>query len=191
MTRAMDAAVITATQQAVIRPVVLFDGDFPSGHLRLFSGTGYVTYNDNLFTGWGSLGKISAIEEGVELSASGLSVSLSGLPGAIVSTALGEHYQGRLAVLYIAMLDEDYQVIGSPVVLFRGRMDNMPITLGTTCDISLNIENPLRDWERPKERRYNNADQQAVWPGDKGLEFVEQTVKEEITWGANSRKKVV
>lgn len=191
MTRSIEFATQTASEQAVIRPILLIDSNFTSGHLRMFSGTGTMVYNGETYYGFGKLGRISPIEEGVELSASGVNVSLSGLPGDVISTALGEHYQGRSAIIYIALLDPDYVVIGQPVILFQGRLDNMQITLGETAEVSLNVENPLRDWERPRERRYNNADQQAVYPGDKGLEFVEATVEYEIEWGGNPRKKAV
>jgi len=183
MTRSIDTAVVTASQQPTIYPVLMFDGDFSSGHLRLHSGVGPLVYAGNTYTGSGSLGKISSIEEGIELSASGITVSLSGLPGDVISTSLGEHYQGRFAVLYVALLDDNGQVIGIPTILFQGRMDNMNLTIGASVDISLAIENLLRDWNRPKERRYNNTDQQAYYPGDKGLEFTEQAVESEINWG--------
>lgn len=191
MTRSIDSSTQTASEQSVIRPIIMIDADFTSGHLRVFSGTGTLVYNSETYYGFGKLGRISPIDEEIELSSSGVNVSLSGLPGDIISTALGEHYQGRSAVIYIALLDPDYVVIGQPVILFQGRMDNMQITLGDMAEVSLNIENPLRDWERPRERRYNNAGHQAVYPDDKGLEFVEATVEYEIEWGGNPRKKSV
>jgi hypothetical protein len=186
MTRDIDAAVVTASQEAVIRPVLMFDGNFASGHVRVHSGVGTITYGGNDYTGLGTLGRISPIDESIELSASGIKVSLSGIPGDLISTALGEHYQGRLAVIYIALLDSSYAVIGTPTIVFQGRMDNINITLGASADLSLSIENPLVDWDRPRERRYNNADQQARYPNDKGLEFVEQAVDKEINWGRAS-----
>jgi hypothetical protein len=188
MTREIHADVTTASQQAVIRPVLMFDGDFSSGHVRYHSGVGTISYGGYDYTGAGALGRISSIDENVELSASGIKVSLSGLPGDVISTALGEHYQGRRAVVYIAMLDADHQVIADPVIIFQGRMDNMNITLGAEASVELSIENPLRDWERPRERRYNNADQQATYPTDKGLEFIEQAVEKEIYWGGEAPK---
>jgi hypothetical protein len=44
-------------------------------------------------------------------------------------------------------------------------------------------ENRLADLERPRVRRYNSGDQQLLFSGDKGLEFVEQMVDTSIVWG--------
>ena len=48
----------------------------------------------------------------------------------------------------------------------------------------LTVESRFAAWDRPLVRRYNNADQQTRYPGDKGLEFVEQTAEKQIVWGA-------
>lgn len=186
MSRDIDASVVTASEGDVIRPILMFDGDFQSGHLRLHSGVGTITYDGNTYAGSGMLGRVSPIDEDVELSASGVRVSLSGIDGSNISVALGEHYQGRMATLYIALLDSAHQIIGEPVILFQGRMDNMNLTLGNQNEVSLTIENPLRDWDRPRERRYNNTDQNANYPADKGLEFVEQSVQKPIYWGGET-----
>lgn len=188
MTRAIDALVVTASEQAVIRPILMFDGDFQSGDVRLHSGVGDLQYGGYTYTGSGTLGRITPIEEGVELSASGVKISLSGIDGSNIATALGEHYQGRMAIIYIALLDANYQVIATPTILFQGRMDNMNVTLGKENEVSLAIENPMRDWDRPRERRYNHSDQIAYYPDDKGLEFVEQSVQKPIYWGAATPK---
>ena len=84
--------------------------------------------------------------------------------------------------MFLAFLDDDYQIIEDPMLAFRGRIDTQDISLGKEANIAVNIESRLIDWERPRVRRYTNEDQQDLHSGDKGLEFVSQMVEKEITW---------
>ena len=59
----------------------------------------------------------------------------------------------------------------------------MNIDAGETATVSLSVESRLSDWERPRIRRYNNADQQIAYISDKGFEFVPQMVEKELIWG--------
>jgi hypothetical protein len=173
-----------AAGSEVIRPILMADFDFVSGHIRVHTGAGPIGYAGSTFNGIGDFGKISALEENALVQASGLSLTLSGIDPDQLSIALGEHYQGRALILYVGMLDSDLQLVDDPVILWQGRMDTMMITLGGSATITITAQNPLADWDRPRVRRYNNDDQQARYPGDKGLEYVEKTVNKEILWGA-------
>lgn len=184
MARDINAATITATQQPTIIPIAMVDLDFEGGAFRAHSGVGDVVYGGNTFTGLGHIGKITSLEEDIELAASGISVVLSGVDPSMVSIALNTHYQGRTGIVYITLLNEStMQIEGEPCILFQGRMDNMNIKMGATAEIELTIENILRDWDRPRVRRYNNVDQQSLYPDDKGLEFIDQAAEKSIYWG--------
>lgn len=180
----MTAGALTASESEVIRPVIMADLDFSSGHQRLHTGSGNLSYGGNTFSGIGGLGKISSFEENATAQATNIELTLSGVDPDNLSIALGEHYQGRSVIVYIGLLDSGHQLINDPVILWQGRMDNMNIVLGKTATISVTAQNVLADWNRPRVRRYNNDDQQAVYPGDKGFEFVEKSVNKEILWGA-------
>jgi hypothetical protein len=39
------------------------------------------------------------------------------------------------------------------------------------------------DWERPRMRRFTDADQKAHHPGDRGLEHVAEVASKEVVWG--------
>jgi hypothetical protein len=62
-------------------------------------------------------------------------------------------------------------------------MDTMDLSLGATGKLSVIIQSRLADWERPRLSRYTNEEQQALYSGDKGLEFVPQMVEKTIIWG--------
>lgn len=157
---------------------------FDSGTVRVCNAAYNFSWNSYTWIGAGQVLGISAVEEGADLQAYGVTMRLSGVPATYVSVALNEHYQGRTARIWAAALDANYTVIADPVMVFNGRMDVMPIRMqGATAVIELSVESRLIDWERPRVRRYNDADQQAQYPGDLGLQYVEQMVSKDLIWG--------
>ncbi len=165
------------------RVLLLVELDFPSGMVYAHSGVGDVVFNGNTFKGVGQLGKISELQETTELQTYGFSLELSGIDSALVAIALNDDIQGRAASIYLAFLDNDHKIIGDPVGPWAGRMDTLSGDIGKTATLKLDIESRMADWERPRMRRYTDADQQKEYPGDKGLEFVSQMQEKEILWG--------
>ena len=180
------AAAAAAAIGRVVRPVLLAELDFASGDILVTDAPFDILLGGKTYRGVGHFGGISAVEESVELQAYSLTLRLNGIPVALLAIALGEHYQGRSAVVSLALLDEAHRPVDAPLVLFRGRMDVMRITAGETASIDLVCESRLADWERARVRRFNNADQQQRFPDDKGLEFVPQMVEKELVWPARS-----
>ncbi|MCQ4575425.1 MAG: hypothetical protein NOU37_09305 [Candidatus Brocadiales bacterium] len=174
---------IAATQAGVIRPLIFVELFFDIGTTRICSDVKTWSWGGNDYLGVGDLGGIDSIEEGSELQSSSISMSLSGIPNTYVSEALGQEYQNRLAKVYKGFLDENYQLIADPVLEFEGEIDEMNLEEGKTATIMLTATNELSKWETPKIRRLTNADQQARFPGDKGLEFVNKIAEKVISWG--------
>lgn len=136
-----------------------------------------------IWTGCGSLGSISAIEEGVSLQMYGITLTLSGIESKYIAQCFNAGYSGRDATIWLAPLDTNHQIIADPVIIFKGKMDTMPMKLGKEATIQVTIESDLVAWERGKSRIYGDADQQSEYPGDKGFEFTAQMVDQEIYWG--------
>lgn len=181
--RVMDAAVATALGNDNVPLAVLVELDLPSAPVRAWSGLGELVWSGKIFLGVGSLGKISPLEEGDDLRARGFSLSLSGIPPEMLSLSLQESYQGRRASIWIAVLNSDYQLVANPIGPWIGRIDTQDGELGETATVTINVESRLIDWERPRIRRYTDADQQLAYPGDRGCEFVSQMVEKELVWG--------
>jgi hypothetical protein len=185
MTRSLSTANEAASQAAVIAPVGFVKLEFDSGPVCFHTHLGPITWGGDTYTGAGDLGTIAPVEEDTELARSTLNLTLSGLNAAIVSIALAEHYQGRPASLYLGYLDPaTMQLVDTPTLLYKGRMDTASITRNNgEVSVTLSVESRFAAWDRPRVRRYNNADQQARYPGDRGLEFVEQATERRIVWG--------
>ncbi len=183
MTRAITAAAKRATQKNTVRPVHLVRLDFDDAVVSLTDAPFNVVYDGIIFVGVGSLGRISPVDEDAEFTPHGVKIDLSGIPPEMLALGLSGHIQGRQALIHVAFLDVAHQIIYAPVEVFRGRMDAMDFHIGETATISLYAESRLTDWYRPRVRRYNHQDQQDLYPGDLGLEFVEEMVDREIFWG--------
>jgi hypothetical protein len=167
-----------------LRPVILFEGEFASGTVRLWSGLGDIVWAGKTWSGAGSLLGLGSIDETSDVVAGGTSVSLSGVPAALVQLAIAEARQGMPGRVWLGLLTPEGQIIADPVLAFAGRLDVPEITDdGETCRITISYESRLIDLNRPRSWRYTHESQQALHPGDLGFEYVTAIQDREITWG--------
>ena len=188
---------------------LLFDG---ANTIRMWTGVGTLVRPDGTeWIGLGSILDISAIEETSEMAVKGATIRLSGVSSAALSLALSEPYQGRVCNIYFvfataslsegSLLQQDGAYIllqdGSRISLqaessdftqlFSGYMDQMNISENAdTTSIELMVENRLIDLERARVARFTSGYQKSLYPGDLGLDFVEDLQDKDIVWGRSS-----
>jgi hypothetical protein len=174
---------VTEVSASQLSPILLASFSF-STPVRLWSGYGTITVGSVTYLGSGSLGTISPVEETTDLAARGINFQLSGVPTALVAVALSENYQGKECSVLFGALDPTGALVSSPVTIFAGRMDVMSINDdGQNATIIMSAENKLVDFRRPREVRYTHEEQQNLYPGDLGLEFVTAIQEKQIYWG--------
>lgn len=176
---------LTETQQAaseapVIRPVLMASLMFDPEPVHVHSGVGTILFGGNSFLGVGALGGISGVKEGMETRPYDINLTLTGIPTEYLAITLDQHYQGKLAVIYIALFDVEHVIIGDPVVIWKGFLDYASVDLGETATVNVTARNRLTDWQRPRIRRYTHEDQQSVYPGDTGLSYVATMADKEL-----------
>lgn len=168
-------------ESATLTAFMAIELEFDSGTVRLWNGYGDLVYLGNTFLGSGNLLNISSIEEGAEISAKGATMVLSGISSSILSYALTENYQYRIASIYVGT------ITGGTVAaykIFSGRMDVMTINeQGESCDITVTAESRLIDLERPRVRRWTSEDQKSLYAGDKGFDYINNLQQADIKWG--------
>lgn len=204
MSRDLSTAISNSLDDDVVYPFfaveLLFDGD---DVLRMWTGYGTLVYNSVEWYGTGNLLDISSIEETTEIAAKGANLVLSSVPSEVLSLALQVPYQERLCKIYFGMfgrgnlLLEDGAYIlqedGSRIEvelqetglteIFTGYMDRMDIEEAAESSvIQLKAENKLIDLEAARIARFTNSYQQEVYPGDRGLEFVEDLQDKQVYW---------
>lgn len=179
--RTLTEDVAEAIAAEVVARTVAVELDFPSGAVRWTGAHTDIVIDGNTFSGLGTLGSVSVVEESAALRAFGMVTQVSGVPRDVITLALDEAYQGREGTVWEVPLQQAaWRVIDEPILIFRGRMDQMTITYGPDCTVGVSLENRLIDWERPRIRRYTSEDQQAVYPTDTGFRWVPLTAQKKI-----------
>jgi hypothetical protein len=189
MSRDLTNTTITDISENQVYPFFAVELLFTNGPLRMWTGQGTLTHAGFDWIGTGALLNVSSIEETAEMAVKGATLTLSGVPSEVLSLALTEPYQGRVANIYFGTLtDDDLTTAGDNFnQLFSGYMDQMNIDDGgETSTIELTVENRLIDLERARVARYTSAYQKSVYPDDKGLEFLEDMQDRPLTWGKKS-----
>lgn len=180
MTAALEAALIARD----VRPALFFEGEFASGAIRFWTGMGAITWNSQTWDGLGNLIGFQGVDEGSEVIARGTSISLSGVPTAMVSAAITDAQQGLPGRIWVGLLAADGTIIVDPVEVFVGRLDVPTVADGQdTCTVSITYESRLIDLNTPRELRYTDQSQQQLYPGDRGFEYVTTIQDVEIVWG--------
>ena len=168
-----------------LTPFIAVELEFDSGSVRLWNGYIDLEIDGSTFIGSADLMAVSGVEETGEIAAKGINMTLSGISTSLISIALSENYQNRTARVYIGSIAANGTV--SAYTLFSGRMDVMTIEEnGETATISLSAENRLIDLERPRVRRYTSEDQKSLYPGDLGLDYVNDLQDKTLDWGKST-----
>lgn len=182
MTKTLDPLVEAATQAEVVRPFNLAYLAMEGNPIRVCGTPFNILWQGNLYIGIGDLGEVAAVEESGETRAFEIELKLSAVDESVVAQALLENYQYRECTLFLGFFNEDWQVIDDPMVIFSGHMQNMKVRAGQTNEITVNAVNEMSLWENSSSYRYNTQAHQARFPGDLGLEFIEQMKEKEILW---------
>lgn len=189
MTRGLTTAAATAAQQEVVLRTVAVELMFDGGPVRVNGSPVSLTIGGNEFLGVGALGSISEVAEEAGLQSAGITLALSGIPPDSIGLALAEPYQDRAGTVWEVWLDRTtWQLIDAPVIIFRGRMDQMNVLVGSQGVVEITLEDRLTDMDRPNLARTTDEDQQREHAGDLGLQFVSATVEKDIVWPAATWK---
>jgi len=184
MARIMTPAAAAALANGDVRPLLLFEGVFADGTLRLTTTGQDITWDGRTFVGNGLFTGFSPPSEGNNAEAAGWTLGLTGIPSALVSTALGQARRGKTGKVWMGFFDGAGSLIASPFLIAEGRLDVPSISDdGETSAISIAYEGHLRDITASHEIRYTHEEQQRIFPGDLGFEFVTSIVDRQVTWG--------
>ena len=195
MSRTIDSGLLTALTGNSVEPYYAVELMFDTksitgvdgnpvnvGPLRLWTGLGNRTIGGETYTGTGSLLNIAAAEEVGDLSAKGMVLTLTGLASSIISIALQEPYQRRIAKVYLGE-----QSVTPVVEIFSGFMDTMQISDEPEAStIVLTIESKLVELERSRNWRYTDESHKARYSGDSFFSFVQSIQDQQVAWGRSA-----
>ena len=183
MTRALAAGLLTQVQAVTNRPILLFAGVFSGSTVRFWSGYGDRVWDGNTYTGAGHLIGSSPVEEATDIRAARFTVTLSGIPSSLTATVLTNTAQGGAGKVWFGALDASGVIVADPFLIFQGRLDVPSVEdAGETLLIRVSYESRLIDLQRPRDRRYTQEDQQVLYPGDLGFQYVEDPQDKRLLW---------
>ena len=180
MTPAMESA-LAETEKF---PVLFLEGEFASGTVRMSTLYQDVEWNGETWTGAGQFVGIGDVVESEAIQAEAVVVSFSGVPVELVSLAINDVRQNLPGRCWLGLLQPDGTLIGDPIQLFEARL-NVPeiIDGGGTCTIQITYDGYLVDLTRPRRILYTDEAQRALYPDDRGLEYIAAIQGQEIVWG--------
>lgn len=140
----------------------------------------------NTYVAQGHFLGFSGLSETLDMRIPTVNLSLSAVDQTWIAIALTKQYIDRRLVIYKAFIDYVNGVVSSPVIVFDGRMDGMPISDDPDagkCIITVSATNQWSDFERRPGRHTNDQEQQILFSGDKFFEFSSQ-INKQSKWGA-------
>lgn len=163
----------------VVRMSALLRFDFLSGTQRYWLGMGDLVAGGHTWASTKGLAEIGPVSASFNGSAPEQTFTLSGVDAAFVAAAQASkaEYYGRLCFIYFQFFDADWQTLDDPVAFWWGRMYGITAAQtqaddGFTRTLTLSAETVFASRRRPRNSYYSDRDQQARYPGDKGMERV-------------------
>ena len=144
-----------------------------------------ITWNSNLYTATFGVMGVSDITEEQNFSIQSVNISMSAVPSENVKLFLGYDYIDRRVTVHRALLDTDNTIIGTPFLVFDGRIDQ-PIVKedfqSRTATLGVSASSHWVDFDSQNGRHTNNTEQQVLHPGDEFFSFATETQRD-IKWG--------
>lgn len=180
--RIINSATLAALSAQHIRWLVFAKVEFDFATLAFNSSLSSKVLDSETYLGAGNLGSVSPVNESSGLNPSQFEIKFSGVNDDIINSAATEDYLNKKAIVHIAVVDEFDAIIGEPFIWFEGLTDGVDIQYGKNSVVVVSVRDRLTDWNRKRVGKYTDGDQQALHPGDKGLEFVTEVASREIVW---------
>lgn len=173
---------LLASGQVVLVQLVLFE--FPSGDVALNASNWDLTWSGITYRGADGLGAVSPVNDRPG-EVQGITLELIGADSASIALALddADEVQGTPVTIRTALLDSStYQILDAPID-WVGTCDRMSIAEdGETCNISVSAESSAVQLLRGNSSTYTDADQQALYAGDRAFEYVVDQADKRDVW---------
>lgn len=182
MSREIDSATITALNSDNLNLANLVQMDFGTP-IKVTDWARNVSALSTTFDSSSDLLEIDQFNESSELQVNSSTLTFSGVSQTFVALFFNNDYIDVRTRIWKAVLDNSDVVIGSPILVFDGRITGYSILdSDTTSTVEVEIASHWKDFDLHNGRKTNHNTQQLYFPGDKGFEFAADTSKD-LKWG--------
>lgn len=137
----------------------------------------------NTYQSSGALKGISSVTETSEVQVGAVSVTLSGVSQEYISILLTQKYIDRQITIQRVLLNDDYSIIGAPILIYDGRIQNFSITdSADSSTVVITAASHWADFQKKSGRRTNHNSQSMFFSGDEGFKFAPNTARD-LKWG--------
>jgi hypothetical protein len=180
MTLVMDAVSTTGSGGWYVDDVVLERAHTVT---RVWSGVGKLSWNGFVWYGMGKFANIDKFVDSADDADIGIELRLNYLDDELRNAANLNDWVGGAAAVYLAVVDPATRTVSDAYELFPGYIDEVVIEdAGETGSIIVRLASELSLLRRSTYYALSNAHQQALFPGDVGLEFASR-MDEPLLWG--------
>jgi len=184
----MDSALVTALQAAAPTKCSLVRFDLPGGALCLTDG-GFVVFDagegegDETYLGrdpvYGAIGSLPSIKDGAEAQTTRLDIVLLPTSDTAAAALASPSLQGVRVQWWEGAMDQPSgTLIGEPELKFDGEFDRARLSVGDSWALTMECGTQAeRQLEPNADWRLNHAFHSTIWPGEKGLIFVDGVTK--------------
>lgn len=161
------------------------DFDFPSGHVRVWTGAGSLTFGGYTYTGVGDMGKVSSVPENNRLVTERKTYQLAGTavdPSLVSETDIDGCF-GRAVTEYFGFLDKNGALVTDPEINWEGRIDQIARVDGANPVVEVNAEHRLIVLDEADGTRFTDEHQQRLFSGDLGFNQVSTIENKTVVWG--------
>ena len=144
-----------------------------------------ITFDSDTYLSTRGMLGVSDITEENEIKIESVDITLSGVDTANVKLFLDFDYIDRRVLIRRTVIDDKYAIIGSPILVFDGRLDQPRLQEdfeNRTATLSVTATSHWMDFEAAEGRHTNDTEQQLLFTGDNFFEKSTETQKD-VKWG--------
>ena len=142
-----------------------------------------LVYSGQTYTSSSALKSIPSVTESAKVQVGTANITLSGVSQEYIAILLSQAYIDRQLTINRVVLNDDYSIIGNPILIYDGRVQSFTIKDSVNSStILINAASHWGDFDKKAGRRTNHNSQQMFFPGDQGFEFAPNSVRD-LKWG--------
>ena len=175
MPRPLSSAVLSAINADVVNhffaiEVGIIDQNDAEQTIRLWTGLGDKTIDNQVYTGTGDMLSMSDTDEGQDLGMNGITIGLA-MNSDFLSNFTNKEYQGKDVKVKLVFTDDSNTVLLGTMEYFDGFTDTISYRQsGDTAVLSLKAENKLIKLTKSANLRYTAEDQKRYFPNDQSFD---------------------
>lgn len=185
----------TELAKPIARVVYFAEFHFTNGIVRVSTLGQDYTWGGYTWVGVGAIGSISEIVETSTVTSSPVNFTLNITSSALFALAVNtpDTYRGQAAKLYMCPLNENFQLVDTPVICWRGYMDMMAVNISPTGEgsITMKCETSAYGLTKMPNLRMNAQQQKLKYPTDTGFDYLTYLITQPQIWFSATAQGII